>query len=343
MLNRSHLSPVPITRSDGVSTTVWKKDGTSTESKKARLGGVAAPTASSSVPRTGKAIDYALDFDPYNPEPVTEPEWWAGYVNESETAHKKQFQSTPELLDIIPSAKGDLAVVWQPMSQTDRDFGPLEAGHDMRVLYLINADTGEQEGYLKLSSVSNESFARAFGNDEFTPFRYRSKESGARYSYLDLVSGDPYEDDEEDEPIDDIDELRRRVWKTAKLDFHHQEPKELPDDATIRSELKEFAKEIQPDMTQKKRYFKTPFIDFSRVSDDLQGQGFGASMYVYAAKMLATQDLKLRSTFERNQSPQARAMWSRFKEQMPERVGTMSLTRFYDKKNFQTLDFRDRD
>lgn len=118
MLTNKNTHPVAITRRDGVATTVWRKND---EVSTTRLRGVATiPVPQNTLP-ADHPITLAMEFDATDIIPQVKPHWWTNFVTASETGGGNDiFASSPELLDVVPSPIGDLAVVWQPISQAKR-------------------------------------------------------------------------------------------------------------------------------------------------------------------------------------------------------------------------------
>ena len=276
------------------------------------------------------------------------PKWWKKY--ESKAMADEQLPTKPELIDIIDSPAGPLAVVWQNESQADNDRSvTMSSGMGVSVCYYKSVKTGETLGYVKMTSMNPESFERSFGNDEFTPFRYMSRYSGSRYGF----------EGGWDEPYgnrnltgEELLQKRREVWVKAQNNLGrglYTEDKEyvsavnvsarhLPDDKTVAKDLKEFAAPVKKEMTNKRTYFKTPYVDYSKVEEPLKGKGFGAALYVYTAKKLGENGQVLRGSGI--QSDDAQALWSRFTTKFPKNISSIKLNYMGEKSIAPILDFR---
>ena len=350
MPSKSNLSPVRITRADGVATTVWRKDDTAPG--KSRILSGKAPAVAAPPVRSGHPVDFAMEFDTENLPDVVEPEWWNEYVADSQKTDVG-FESTPELLDVIPSPIGDIAVVWQPTSHDEIDTTLRNSGFESSGLYLISAETGERVGFVKTTCMSDESYAVSFGTDEFAEFRYQKRYSGKYYRDLGF---DGYVDErrERDEKPEDIDAFNRQLWATATGDLrgsyrtqegeyiadYELKAKHAPDDKTVRKDLKKYRTMISKNVQEALAYYSSehPHVDFSEVDNEIRGQGFGTAMYVYAAKRLAVENRVLRGSGL--QSPEAEALWNRISNNASENVVPVELTRYGNTDTYMTLDFR---
>lgn len=112
----------------------------------------------------------------------------------------------------------------------------------------------------------------------------------------------------------------------------------VPDKAAVVKDLKKFATVVKKEMANKKVYFKTPYVDHSRVKDSLKGKGFGAALYVYGAKKLGEQGKVLRSSGI--QSDDAQALWGRFAKKFPKNHASIMLNYMGEKSKAFVLDFR---
>ena len=347
---KSTLRPVAITRRDGVATTVWRKDDI--PSKKRGLFWKKSPAISSPV-LDGHPVDFALDFDARNPPEVAEPSWWGKFSAESESGQNPLFPSTPELLDVIPSPLGDIAVIWQPVSQYINEEAPRKSGFETSVLEFRTMAAGEDVGHLKTASVSDESFTKAFGEDEFAPFRWKNR-NGGRYRCLDVKSPDS-EEDEIFFDQTDTDGLYRHIWAEAHVDFRHgvttDDGRDLshyqvkaehsPEDINIvKADVARYVSDISKGIENARGFhlYDAPYIDFSTVGEVLRGSGFGSAMYIYAAKRLGADGRVLRASG--SQSAEAVAMWVRMSEKLPDNVTSVEAEWLGEKKVNPALDFR---
>jgi hypothetical protein len=279
------------------------------------------------------------------------PEWWDKYKTDAEA--DGQLSITPELLDVIDSPMGKLAVIWQDEAQTnkERDLS-LGSGFRCNVSYYKSFDTGKTVGYVKMTYMDEKSVERTFGNDEFTAYRWTSRYGGERYPFSDNYhNGDPTYG-ERNLTGEELLEKRRQVWLIAQKNMgegitnaegkyipsYNLSEKNIPDDKTVAKDLKIFTKEINKAIKERKRYFETPYVDYSRVERPLSGQGYGAALYVYTAKKLAQQGKILRGSGI--QSGSAQTLWENFTKHFPENITTVKLSDRGKRKTAPALDFR---
>ena len=339
MPRRSLLRPTPITRRDGVATTVWRKDPAESGTQPRRLLGIKLPSLG--VPSAPKvnAFDMAMDFDASNPAPVAQPKWWEKYVSDTEENPDPAFACTPELLDVISSPVGDLAVVWEPVDAEQNHIYTKTSGYDRAVLHFKSMKTGKRYGYLKVHSITDESFERSFGNDEFTPFRAHQRFDGLHYPN-DLFLFDEDDIRRDFAPTSSIEEIRRGVWQEASRSL--RKPYQvIPDDETVKRDLVEYGKIITERANGIRSFAlpEAPYIDFSRVDDELKGQGFGKALYVYGAKRLAADGKALGGSGV--QSDEAEALWNRLSASMPERFSYIDRNDGTTAYRHPILDFRE--
>jgi hypothetical protein len=263
-----------------------------------------------------------------------QPRWWRKF--ERMAAGHKDLPVKPELLDVIDSPVGPLAVVWQNLSHDGNDIPvELNRGSDVKLLSLISMKTGEREGYLKLTSKNWQSMARSYGTGELLPFRYQQKEAsgGLRYEAV-LEGADPASMSEAER-----EQFDRKLWLTAvdvnkgyyeneigrahSMDLSGVDKRNgikeslIPADINVvRADLAEFAELINRQIDAARVTYEQPYVDQSRiVKEELQGHGLGSVMYVYGARKLATQGLAIRASGL--QTPQAKAAWARFAKHFP--------------------------
>jgi hypothetical protein len=277
------------------------------------------------------------------------PDWWDSYTQELK--NDPALSTTAELVDVVDSPVGPLAVIWQHESQAANDRGiSLDSGYGVKVCYYKSMKTGENLGYVKMAYISKETLERSFGNDEFTPFRVRARYGG---SYINFEENDDFTYGERNLTGEALLEKRRELWVAASKDqrkgltdangkyisYPNITKEHLPvDDAQVEKELKVFHKQYKKEMDEKARFFKVPYVDFSRVEEPLKGKGYGTALYVYTARMLAKEGKVLRGSGI--QSGDAQKAWAGFKKKFPNNVST--ITRKYSGQTHTDpiLDFR---
>lgn len=315
-----------------------------------------APFADDKLSATEKAITSSLNWQG-NP-----PAWFKKYADKA--SGKEVLSTNPEILEVIDSPLGKLAVVWEETSQFDEDVNnSLDSGYTVQTLQYRSFKTGEKLGFIKLSSMTDESFERSFGNDEFTEFRYAQRYHGVNYKFKEGQEGtNRYILGSRNLEGNDLLAKRRQIWLAAQSDTqlnnalttsstrvvgnngfnipsYEVNEKHIPSDEKVTEDLKVFRETLRKSVNNKRAYFSAPYIDYSTINESLKGKGFGTAMYVFAARKLATQGKFLRGSGI--QSAAAKAVWERFNKLFPNNVG--SLTNNLDGKNFvnPTLDFRE--
>jgi hypothetical protein len=251
---------------------------------------------------------------------------------------------SPELLDVIDSPAGKLSVIWQEHSHDSRDQMVWTRGYQVSGTYYKSFDTGETLGFVNTVEMNDTSFARAFGDDEFTTFRYAQDSSGSHYGFRNA--------DEEPETEEDVRVIRQRLWVYAqqaagrgitapsgeRVASYNVSDKHLPDEATILKDLEASRKPFEEEILLKKQDLSTPVIDYSEMPKPLKGKGLGANLYVYTARRLAKSGKALRGSGI--QSNSAAALWGKFKEHSPDNVREITMSKDYDNETYLTLDFR---
>ncbi len=302
-------------------------------------------------------LNSAFNFDPNNVKDIKPPKWWKQYVQQSETEEGSvTFPTTPELLDVITSPVGDLAVVWEPTSQAHNDQSIQASGMEVAVVLFKSVKTGKNLGYLKTTWVSPESHARSFGTDEFDVYRFRNYVKGESY-YVGL-NFDGYVDTTWEEPDirpEDTTELEKRIWLGTRKDLHDVRQYEdrtyiasynlreadVPKDMEIiRKDNNRDKKLFIKDMNDRLSFYssETPFVDFLRTEAPLKGKGYGSALYVYAAKQLSKQGAVLRASGV--QSDDAEGLWARLKKTMPTHVSQRTMSYDGKEQTYDVLDFR---
>jgi hypothetical protein len=276
------------------------------------------------------------------------PRWWKKYTKD--LANHSHLPTTAKILDVIDSPAGKLAVIWQEKSHEPTDVHVIhESGQNVSICYYKSVETGETLGYMKTSTVTDASLKDSYGDDEFTPFRF-----AGNYALRDLKS------EEQFEPMvgvgltgEELKQKRREVWfKAASMPSNRIKvvyegevipsykftEKHIPDDTTIKKDLDSLSAKFSQQMDERKQWFKNPYIDFSRVEEPLRGKGFGAALYIYTARELATRNQVLVGSS--SQTDEAKSVWKRFENKIPSHVSKTSLIFEGETKEYRTLDFR---
>lgn len=276
-----------------------------------------------------KAMESSLIWD------GKKPKWWKKYENSVRT--NKVYPSQAYLMDVIDSPMGKLAVVWENQSQSDINHGVTTySGFGTHICGYKLLTTGEDVGYVKLTYMNDETFSHGFGDDEFTPFRWRDFGGNTIYGFRDDDEiGEMFEGGmtEEKKVL-----VRRKLWIAAKksdskgmidsagnhVEYYKINEEHLPDDETVKADLKVVADGHTVSIKEQRKYYATPYVDYSKVSEELKGKGFGAGMYVYAARKLGERGKMLRGSGI--QTDHAKALWSKFNVNFPKNTSTVSLS-----------------
>lgn len=292
----------------------------------------------------GVAANSALEYQ------GGKPAWWKKFEGDATT--NPSLPTRPELVDVIDSPAGPLAVVWENQSQLATDAFILRSGRGIHSCSYRSMETGEVLGYIKMDYVDEATFQRSFGDDEFTPFRWHEERGGVLYGITygaDGELGKLKEGTSEEELV----ALRRKVWLTARkhisggtlvLDEHgkpvpnNQIHNHMPDDATIAADMKNFTSQLNTSIAEYKRVAGVPVVDLSQIEQPLVGRGFGSALYVYTARMLAKQGKVLRAS--QYQQPVATIVWDRLEEKFPKHVGWFKFDINGDVQSPRVLDFR---
>lgn len=307
----------------------------------------AAAYANISHPAIHRALTTDLNYT------GKKPKWWAEH--EAGAASHPKVPTKVELLDVIDTPAGKVAVVWQETSHRDNDMGViLDSGMNVETYRYLDWESGESLGYVNLSSMNDQTLARSFGSDEFAPFRYEQRYGGGSLGLRDYDSDDDgpgYLNLEGEELL----AKRREVWlkmrqasysefsgytlpNGERLVSYQLTAEHAPDDATVQRELKEMSKKLKAKIKKAVGYYSTPFVDFSRVEGPLGNKGYGSTLYIYGARHLAKRNQALRGSGL--QSDSAQAMWSRLEASIPQHVKKVKKTYRGTTDTYRILDFR---
>lgn len=295
------------------------------------------------------------------------PEWMNKLSKETE----ETFGSKPEIIDTVEFNGKEYAVVWSKNSMFFNDFHiQKERGYNVSSLEYIDMKTGETMGYVKTAFVDEESAKKSFGDDEFTAYRsFQDRDGGA--SILDneriedlaknraySVYPAPYDENTDAETR--IAE-KKKIWRVVHQrmesvpegfdrsqlswgSFVNLKEEHAPDDEkTLDEQIKVQKEKIEEEHEKFKKSHRVPVIDFSKLENNLRGQGVGTSMYVYTARKLAEQGKVLSSSGV--QSDEAKSLWKRMAADP--RLKIKVISRRYEKGDFSStkstlaLDFRE--
>lgn len=278
------------------------------------------------------------------------PTWWKKYSKKSEAGY---LPTTPQIIDVLESPEGKIAVVWENNSQLSNDQGmTMDSGYGMHVCYYKSMKTGETLGYIKMAYMDDKSFERCFGNDEFTPFRYADRYDGIRSDFRQEIYSDGYHT----EPLSEeqSEQKWRDIWMSArqynkiKTSFYDEQGNHIPSSSleeqhipsvdAIKKDLSPYITHLQSEIQMKREYFKHPYVDFSRVEEPLTGKGFGTALYVYTARMLGQQGKILCGSSIK--SPDAQKVWAGLKKKLTQQFKSINSTWHGEPSSVFCLDFR---
>ena len=131
--------------------------------------------------KKGQAVNHALHTNLNYDGEV--PDWMSG-LNDS--ARNLGFAS-PEIVDVIESPVGPLAVVWSKNSTEEDDKFPQSKGFLVSELSFRKFKNGEIVGKLNVDRVNDESAVRAFGNDKWSSMQYAEKAIGVSFGLKERV------------------------------------------------------------------------------------------------------------------------------------------------------------
>lgn len=289
------------------------------------------------------AVESSLNYE------GVQPKWWKEYQDAA--ASDEQLPAKAELIDVIDSPVGKLAVVWQDESheEMDRDL-TLDSGMGVNICYYKSFETGETLGFVKMTSMDDKSIKKSFGDDEFTSFRWEDRFSGRSYGFR--RDGDMKTTKDRVISEEESTEIRRKIWvsstKSQKrgitdsngeyVAYYDITEEHLPDDKTVTKDLKAYKQKMKKDIDNMRAYYSTPYVDYSEVNKNLKGKGFGAALYIYTARKLGENGKVLRGSGI--QTDNAQSLWGNFAKRFPNNTSTIELDYKGEKGSSPILDFR---
>lgn len=269
------------------------------------------------------------------------------------------FGVTPQVIATVDSPLGPLAVVWEEATVEANDLSSqVEDGYLVSRISYRTMDRGELVGYLKTTSMTEESVGKSFGKDEWRGLRYsRTRESfypmdrehvqGAR-DYDPRQSAEDFKRSRVEPPALDSREKLAEFVSKAQSHFrsYSDTTPHLMGEPELRSELSRLQELANQNLDHYRESFEDPFIDYIKLDrEELRGQGLGASLYVFMARKQAERGLPLRASGL--QTPEAEKSWDSMAAdpRFPVRVGN-SLYRDRNHRKISVsyfLDFREQD
>lgn len=300
-------------------------------------------------PLTDQALSSTLKYSGEIPQ-------WLNKINEN---NKSNENNRSEIIDVIDTNAGKLAVVWNEMPENSSDrYVLFNRGFNLKTIEYRDMETGEVKGYLKATYVDDESTKFAFGNDEYSAMKWYCSKTLGTGIFEKQYDETNEENDRTVTPNDFLNDSEKRidakkkVWANAyramretpnsfkeredlddrdKTSYNLSEKYAPNDEAIMDEEIAQINEKFKDLYENNKRSYGTPYIDFSNLDNSLRGQGVGTSMYVYTARKLSEKGLGLSASG--TQSDQAQKTWKRMAgdKRLPITIRTQ---RFVDEEGY---------
>lgn len=232
------------------------------------------------------------------------------------------FGTKPEIIDVIDSPIGKLAVVYEENSDSASDiYTAIRTGSRISKISYRNFKTGETVAKLISALHDEKSTTISYGDDDWRGFRYLRTMRGfysmedeedrapihKKLNYAEklkhpyIVNPPNFEKDE------DIKDFIQKARSKLNLDY-------FPTDNLSREELLSEVNELKLVANQSLQEYSDmtsyPIIDSSKItSDNLRGIGLGSSMYIYLGRKLAETNNRLDASSL--QTDEAKKVWIR--------------------------------
>lgn len=258
-------------------------------------------------PATARALSSPLTYS--GPLPP-------GFQEKSDFEYET-FGTRPVVVDVMETPVGSAAVVWSKNSTDDSDITMWKRGFEINSISLMSMEDGRKLGYLKVQVVTEEKCKQAFGDDEWSAFRYKENFGGG----LLVKSWDEKPEVGKTTDPTELLEAKQRLWHNCRT-FHGRDlppskvkmkswsysEDDAPEGDLLEEELASMREVFGKQYQEFKRTRATPFVDFSRLETEVKGKGLGPALYVYTSRCLAK--------FEGNplsssglQSEEAQGLW----------------------------------
>lgn len=304
-------------------------------------------------PLTQQSLDSSLSYN----GPV--PKWFKKDSKKS----IKIFGTEPEIIDIVELNGAKTAVIWSENSLQENDSSvQLNDGYNVSTIEYRNFKTGETLGYLKARYIDEDSLNNTFGNDDYSNYRILASQGeifdAADFKTVEIPKIITYSKDELKIDTAKTDEEKlesyKKLWHSlhdhfelspisnADKKFYSLSVNDAPNSIEeIKEDLKQvepYAEQVRDDLINSAKY---PLIDYSRISNELRGQGLGSSLYIYSARKLAEKGRVLSSSSI--QSQEAQNFWKRVikDKEIPVKVITRRFQKgdIHQNKNSFAIDF----
>jgi hypothetical protein len=299
----------------------------------------------------------------------TTPEW----LEEDSAKQRKLFGTEPRVIAVLPSPIGDLAAVWQEDSLGGSDANiQLNGGYEINAVQLRTMDTGSYVGFITMTSVSDASFKRSFGDDEWTPFAWAEEAKSGSFGFEDYQFDEDNRivKDDEGEPLKtptvrtlsgaakvaakrelwansfrslevtppDFDRSKLSLGLMSSLKVEHAPE----DEAKLDKDLSLLRRKLRKEIKERRDWHAEAVVGYVELNEELRGKGIGHALYILGARMQATRGRPLRGSGL--QSDAAQSSWSKMKRSgLPVKPITKTQLTPQGKKKlveFFTLDFR---
>lgn len=256
------------------------------------------------------------------------PDWFKEDTDEAKRQYEL-FGTTSELLDVFTTeSERKIAVIFEPWSVREQDIASeVERGFQISRTVYKDYKTGETLGYLNTSNITQASLNRSYGIDGWEGMRYVAEtysfhglevKYGERKDKVKTSFTEYYPSPLLEENTDESHEYKVKfiekyeAYVISSGDYSRGRSKDLK--LKTHEELNQIIENCKTHsnekMQEKVGHFKDqPFVDFSRLGDELKGTGLASSLYIYSAKRLAQDGYSLRGSGI--QSDDAKTLWQR--------------------------------
>lgn len=239
-------------------------------------------------------------------------------------------------------AERGLTFTWHDISRRDHDWCSLERGYLVSRLTVTDV-TGAEVGGINATHTTPELIAEVFP----TPFHWADENTGTGFGFRWASMVTP-----QHLWASAYSALRARPESTAGSWSWGLGESDAPDDpAVLVAELEHAQDLLAARVAQFVEFLSVPLVDYSHLDETyttldgrkapLRGTGVGRTMYLLAARRLATQGKVLRASG--TQSHLARALWKRLVEDptVPTRKVTVTSWTNGDPRTYTCLDYAD--
>lgn len=234
---------------------------------------------------------------------------WLKKINKSTGLMKDLFGTEKELIDVLDSPLGQLAVVWEKNgTRANQIHSIVESGYAISNIEYYTMDKGELVARVGATYTTDETIKQAYGDDKWAPFRHiadRKSFYGMKTQYPDRSVKDEakmksfkkeYFTRHE---LPDLSNPKEKFELFRQLSTHYDRWGNLNEEdytsEQLDTKIEEYRLRAEQDLEDfRKNYSKSAYIDYITIEHPrLQGKGFGASLYIFMARKLGEQGLPL--------------------------------------------------